>query len=145
MSWKRGLRGVPSGSHSTGSPMVLNRLAWREPAQIAGLLETQPPQLIAAVISQLPRDVAAAALEVLPGKTRADTLLSLAHSDAPDADTTKKVQAAALKRGLLLLTCGVYGNVIRFLYPLTIPDAQFEAALQVLGQALQQAAEPVPA
>ena len=33
---------------------------------------------------------------------------------APDADTTKQVQMAALKRGLLLLTCGVYGNVIRF-------------------------------
>jgi flagellar motor switch protein FliG len=65
---------------------AVEKLAWREPEQIAGLLETQPPQLIAAVISQLPRDVAAAALEVLPGKTRADTLLSLAHSDAPSAD-----------------------------------------------------------
>jgi flagellar motor switch protein FliG len=65
---------------------AVEKLAWREPEQIAGLLETQPPQLIAAVISQLPRDVAAAALEVLPGKTRADTLLSLAHSDAPDPD-----------------------------------------------------------
>ncbi len=65
---------------------AVEKLAWREPAEIAGLLETQPPQLIAAVISQLPRDVAAAALEVLPGTTRADTLLSLAHSDAPSAD-----------------------------------------------------------
>ena len=33
------------------------------------------------------------------------------------------VQARALKRGLILLTCGVYGNVIRFLFPLTMPDA----------------------
>jgi flagellar motor switch protein FliG len=62
------------------------KLAWREPAEIAGLLEAQPPQLIAVVLVQLPRDVAAAVLDVLPGKTRADTLLSLAHSDAPSAD-----------------------------------------------------------
>ena len=65
---------------------ALEKLAWREPAEIAGLLEAQAPQLIAAVAAQLPRDVAAAVLELLPGKTRADTLLALAHSDAPSAD-----------------------------------------------------------
>jgi flagellar motor switch protein FliG len=65
---------------------VTEKLAWREPAEIAGLLETQPPQLIAAVAAQLPRDVAAAVLDVLPGPTRADTLLSLAQSDAPSPD-----------------------------------------------------------
>jgi flagellar motor switch protein FliG len=65
---------------------ALEKLAWREPAEMAGLLETQPTQLIAVVLAQLPRDVAAAVLDVLPGKTRADTLLSLAHSDAPNPD-----------------------------------------------------------
>jgi 4-aminobutyrate aminotransferase len=57
---------------------------------------------------------------------------------APDADTTKKVQAAALKRGLLLLTCGVYGNVIRFLFPLTIEDAVFDEGLDVIDAALAE-------
>ena len=65
---------------------ALEKLAWREPAEIAGLLEGQLPQLIAVVVAQLPRDVAAAVLDVLPGATRADTLLSLAHSDAPSPD-----------------------------------------------------------
>ncbi|MCL5061072.1 MAG: flagellar motor switch protein FliG [Candidatus Thermoplasmatota archaeon] len=65
---------------------ALEKLGWREPAEIAGLLETQPPQLIAAVASQLPRDVAAAVLELLPGATRANALQSLAHSDAPSPD-----------------------------------------------------------
>ena len=65
---------------------TLEKLAWREPAEIAGLLETQPPQLIAVVASQLPRDVAAAVLELLPGATRANALQSLAHSDAPSPD-----------------------------------------------------------
>jgi len=53
---------------------------------------------------------------------------------APDADLTKQLQQAALKKGLLLLTCGVYGNVIRFLFPLTIEDSVFEEALQILDQ-----------
>jgi len=55
---------------------------------------------------------------------------------APDAEFAKRVQARAMEAGLILLTCGTYGNVIRFLYPLTIPQAQFDAALAVLAQAL---------
>jgi 4-aminobutyrate aminotransferase len=56
------------------------------------------------------------------------------QTGAPDADLTKVMQQAALKMGLLLLTCGVYGNVIRFLFPLTIEDNVFEEALQILDQ-----------
>jgi 4-aminobutyrate aminotransferase len=55
---------------------------------------------------------------------------------APDAERTKQVQQAALKKGLLLLTCGVYGNVLRFLYPLTIEDEVFEEALLILDQVI---------
>ena len=55
---------------------------------------------------------------------------------APDADRTKQIQQAALKRGLLLLTCGVYGNVIRFLFPLTIEDSVFDEALVILDEVI---------
>lgn len=55
---------------------------------------------------------------------------------APDADSTKQVQQAALKKGLLLLTCGVYGNVIRFLFPLTIQDAVFDEAMVILDDVI---------
>ena len=55
----------------------------------------------------------------------------------PDSAFTKRVQARALERGLLLLTCGVHGNVIRFLFPLTIEDAVMEEALAILSQAMQ--------
>ena len=58
------------------------------------------------------------------------------QSGAPDADLTKQVQQAALKKGLLLLTCGVYGNVLRFLFPLTIEDAVFDEALHILDEVL---------
>jgi len=55
----------------------------------------------------------------------------------PDPEFTKQVQARALEKGLLLLSCGVYGNVIRFLFPLTIPDAVMAEALTILEAALR--------
>ncbi len=58
---------------------------------------------------------------------------------APRADLARAVQQAALARGLLLLTCGQHGNVIRFLYPLTIPAEQFDQALSILDDAVAQA------
>ncbi len=57
----------------------------------------------------------------------------------PDADFTKRVQQAALKKGLLLLTCGVYANVIRFLFPLTIEDEVFAEALDIIEDVLASA------
>ncbi|AVR01625.1 4-aminobutyrate--2-oxoglutarate transaminase [Pluralibacter gergoviae] len=55
----------------------------------------------------------------------------------PSAEFMKQVQDKAKQEGLLLLSCGVYGNVIRFLYPLTIPDAQFTKALDILARVLK--------
>jgi len=60
-------------------------------------------------------------------------------SGAPDAEFTKRVQALALQRGLMLLSCGSYGNVVRFLHPLTTPDAVFDEALALLTDALLKA------
>jgi 4-aminobutyrate aminotransferase len=54
----------------------------------------------------------------------------------PDADFTRAVQARALERGMMLLTCGVYANVIRFLFPLTIPEPVFAEGLSILETAL---------
>ena len=57
----------------------------------------------------------------------------------PSADFANKVRTEALKRGLLLLTCGVHGNVIRFLSPLTIQDGVFTEALGKLEEAMRAA------
>ena len=62
------------------------------------------------------------------------------ETQAPSPEITAAVLKHALSKGVLLLSCGLYGNVIRFLYPLTIPDAQFDAALQVIGDAISQVA-----
>ncbi len=50
----------------------------------------------------------------------------------PDAELTKAVVAEAYQQGLVLLSCGSRGNVIRFLPPLTISDALIDEGLDVL-------------
>ena len=60
-------------------------------------------------------------------------------TDTPDADFTRKVQAEALKRNLILLTCGVNANVVRFLFPLTIPDTVFAEAMDIIRAAMRAA------
>ncbi|WP_454727552.1 MULTISPECIES: 4-aminobutyrate--2-oxoglutarate transaminase [Cupriavidus] len=55
---------------------------------------------------------------------------------SPDAEFTREVQNRALEQGLLLLSCGVYGNVIRFLFPLTIQDAVMDEGLDILADVL---------
>jgi 4-aminobutyrate aminotransferase-like enzyme len=62
------------------------------------------------------------------------------HADGrPDADFTKQVQARALEKGLILLTCGMDGNVLRFLFPLTIEQTVFDEAWAILESALGSA------
>ncbi|WP_429932972.1 4-aminobutyrate--2-oxoglutarate transaminase [Agrobacterium vitis] len=62
---------------------------------------------------------------------------NLPGSKTPDADFTNKVRTMALEKGLILLTCGVYGNVIRFLAPLTIDEKTFSEALDILEETLR--------
>ncbi|MBP9950131.1 MAG: 4-aminobutyrate--2-oxoglutarate transaminase [Cypionkella sp.] len=57
----------------------------------------------------------------------------------PDAGFTTRVRVEAQKRGLILLTCGVYGNVVRFLAPITIPDAHFTEALGIIEASIAAA------
>ncbi|MGC9561738.1 MAG: 4-aminobutyrate--2-oxoglutarate transaminase [Brachymonas sp.] len=51
----------------------------------------------------------------------------------PMSDLTKAIAAEAGRRGLILLTCGTYGNVIRFLVPLTASDAVLDEGLSILS------------
>jgi 4-aminobutyrate aminotransferase len=57
----------------------------------------------------------------------------------PDAGFTNRVRLEAQKRGLILLTCGIYGNVVRFLAPITIPDAHFAEAMDILEASIAAA------
>ena len=60
-------------------------------------------------------------------------------SRAPDKALTGRLLAAALRRGLILLSAGTYGNVIRVLAPLTIEDAVLDEGLEVMEAALAEA------
>jgi 4-aminobutyrate aminotransferase-like enzyme len=57
----------------------------------------------------------------------------------PDQIITKAVQQACLERDLLLLTCGTYENVIRWIPPLIVSEQQIAAALESFAAALAQA------
>ncbi|MDD3444459.1 MAG: 4-aminobutyrate--2-oxoglutarate transaminase [Zavarzinia sp.] len=57
----------------------------------------------------------------------------------PDADGTKRVTAAAIEAGLILLSCGVFGNVIRILVPLTVSDEVLDDGMDKLESALAAA------
>ncbi|GAA4781335.1 4-aminobutyrate--2-oxoglutarate transaminase [Microbacterium gilvum] len=58
---------------------------------------------------------------------------------APDAALTGAVAKAAIAQGVIVLTCGTYGNVIRFLPPLAIDDALLSEGIDVVADALAAA------
>ncbi|MHA6323612.1 4-aminobutyrate--2-oxoglutarate transaminase [Roseivivax sp. CAU 1753] len=60
-------------------------------------------------------------------------------SAKPDAALTKSVIAHALKRGLILLGCGMHGNALRIMVPLTASDAIIEEGLAIFEAALADA------
>lgn len=64
-------------------------------------------------------------------------------ADSPNPDLTKAIAAEAAERGVILLTCGVRGNVIRFLPPLTIGEALLGEALETLGAVIRDLAGQV--
>jgi len=56
--------------------------------------------------------------------------------EAKSADDAKRVTVTAREQGLVLLSCGLYGNVIRLLPPLTATDEELERGLDILDAAL---------
>ncbi len=57
--------------------------------------------------------------------------------DVTDGDAAKRITSHALELGLIQLSCGVYGETLRFLMPLTISDAVFDEGMDLLEQALK--------
>ncbi|MAJ58835.1 MAG: 4-aminobutyrate--2-oxoglutarate transaminase, partial [bacterium TMED88] len=63
-------------------------------------------------------------------------LVHKGDAEQPNPELTKALVAEAAQRGLLLLSCGIRGNVIRFLPPLTIPNALLNEGLETLEASL---------
>jgi 4-aminobutyrate aminotransferase/(S)-3-amino-2-methylpropionate transaminase len=56
----------------------------------------------------------------------------------PDADLTQRVAAYAHAHGVIVLTCGTFGNVLRFLPPLSIRDHLLAEGLDIVAQGLRE-------
>jgi len=56
----------------------------------------------------------------------------------PDPEAVAAVTRKALEKGLVVLACGYWGNTIRFLAPLTIPDEHLEQGLDIIEQCLKE-------
>ena len=58
------------------------------------------------------------------------------HTKAPAADQAKALGRFCFEKGLVILTCGRYGNVVRLLMPLVITDEQLQRGLAILEEGL---------
>jgi 4-aminobutyrate aminotransferase/(S)-3-amino-2-methylpropionate transaminase len=93
----------------------------------------------------LPRLRAIAARHPMIGDVRgrgAMVAVELVHPGSlePDPQSTKAVAAACHRQGLVVLTAGSYGNVLRFLPPLVIPDPLLGEGLDILEAAFDECA-----
>ena len=68
--------------------------------------------------------------------------IELVHPESkePDAALAKALVGAAHAQGLIALSCGTYGNVLRFLPPLTISDDLIHEGLGIISEALRNGA-----
>ncbi|HKZ24757.1 MAG TPA: 4-aminobutyrate--2-oxoglutarate transaminase [Acidimicrobiia bacterium] len=65
-------------------------------------------------------------------------LVSDRKTKEPDPDLTKRLVAACAEAGLLILSCGTYGNVVRCLAPLTAPDDIVNEGLDIVEESLRK-------
>lgn len=75
------------------------------------------------------------------GPMKAIELVEDRKTRKPSKELTKKVVKYSLQKGLLLLTAGVFGNVIRIIPPITISDDLLDSGFTILDEALKKAEE----
>ena len=64
-------------------------------------------------------------------------MIEKGENKKPAADEAKKLATICLEKGLLILVCGSYGNVVRILAPFVITDEQLEKGLSIMEEALK--------
>jgi 4-aminobutyrate aminotransferase / (S)-3-amino-2-methylpropionate transaminase / 5-aminovalerate transaminase len=75
------------------------------------------------------------------GAMQAIELVRSPETREPAKEETEQIIRTGYERGLIVLSAGTYGNVIRILVPLVISDAEFEEGLAVLGSAIESVCE----
>lgn len=64
--------------------------------------------------------------------------LELMKDGKPSPELTAALVTKAREKGLILLSCGIYGNVVRILVPLTVPYEQLQRGLDIIGESLAE-------
>jgi len=95
-------------------------------------------ELMAGTLRELQREMPAIGEVRNLGAMVAMELVKNRDPHAPDPDLTKALTKRAAEKGLVLLSCGLYGNVIRFLVPLTASDAIVREGLGIVAESLRE-------
>jgi 4-aminobutyrate aminotransferase / (S)-3-amino-2-methylpropionate transaminase / 5-aminovalerate transaminase len=95
-------------------------------------------ELMAGSLCGLQREIPAIGEVRNLGAMVAMELVRNADPHQPDPDLTKALTKRAAEKGLVLLSCGLYGNVIRFLVPLTASDAIVREGLGIVAESLRE-------
>lgn len=72
------------------------------------------------------------------GPMAAFELVESKDSHVPKPELAAAVTKKAKEKGLILLSCGMYGNTLRFLMPVTIEDEVLEEGLNIVEEALKE-------
>jgi 4-aminobutyrate aminotransferase/(S)-3-amino-2-methylpropionate transaminase len=59
------------------------------------------------------------------------------EENKPDKDTAKELISLCYEKGLVILTCGKFGNIIRLLMPLVINDEDLERGFKIIEENLK--------
>jgi 4-aminobutyrate aminotransferase / (S)-3-amino-2-methylpropionate transaminase / 5-aminovalerate transaminase len=94
--------------------------------------------LMTGALRDLARDVPAIGEVRNLGAMVAIELVRNRDPHSPDPDLAKALTKRAAEKGLVLLSCGIYGNVIRFLVPLTASDAIVREGLAIVSDSLRE-------
>ena len=76
----------------------------------------------------------------MPQDSRIKPLSRALATILPTSSAAGKIVAKARDKGLILLSCGTYYNVLRFLMPVTIPDAQLEKGIAIVAECFDELA-----
>ena len=113
----------------------VSRIVAEAPNGSFGLLPRQADFTAALVAGNVPLPGAAGTPARLADTADEGWTATLDGKPLSAAEITKALTSRALEHGLIVLACGVYGNVVRFLVPLTASDALIEEGLGILERA----------
>jgi 4-aminobutyrate aminotransferase len=134
--WQQGDHGTTYGGNAVACAAVRAVIETIERDQLCARAERLGGHVLERVRgwqAEVPELVDARGLGLMVG-------LELRHADGSAAkDLVKKTLAAALRRDLLVLSCGVEGNVLRLLPPVTISESDLDRGLSILESSLVEA------